>query len=57
MTDGLNRLFSNDIAPVRALRDLGLGLVDRAGPVKSALIRTAAGIAPNGPRLLSGLPI
>ena len=57
MTDGLNRLFSNDIAPVRALRDLGLGLVDRAGPIKSALIRTAAGIAPNGPRLLRGLPI
>ena len=57
MTDGLNRLFSNDVAPVRALRDLGLGLVDRAGPVKSALIRAAAGVAPGGPRLLSGLPI
>ncbi|UJW84451.1 FAD-dependent monooxygenase [Devosia sp. SL43] len=57
MTDGLNRLFSNDIAPVRALRDFGLGLVDRAGPVKSALIRTASGIAANGPKLLSGLPI
>ncbi|MFN3400442.1 MAG: FAD-dependent monooxygenase [Ferrovibrio sp.] len=57
MTDGLNRLFSNDIAPVRALRDFGLGLVDRAGPVKSALIRTASGISQSGPRLLSGLPI
>ena len=57
MTDGLNRLFSNDVAPVRALRDFGLGLVDRAGPVKSALIRAAAGVAPDGPRLLSGLPL
>lgn len=57
MTDGLNRLFSNDIAPVRALRDFGLGLVDRAGPVKSALIRTASGISGSGPKLLSGLPI
>ena len=57
MTDGLNRLFSNDVAPVRALRDFGLGLVDRAGPVKAALIRTAAGISPSGPKLLSGLPI
>lgn len=57
MTDGLNRLFSNDVAPVRALRDFGLGLVDRAGPVKSALIRTAAGISPSGPKLLSGLPL
>lgn len=57
MTDGLNRLFSNDVAPVRALRDFGLGLVDRAGPIKSALIRTASGISASGPRLLSGLPI
>lgn len=57
MTDGLNRLFSNDVAPVRALRDFGLGLVDRAGPVKAALIRSAAGISPSGPKLLSGLPL
>ena len=28
--DGLNRLFSNDNAPLRALRDLGLGIVDNA---------------------------
>lgn len=57
MTDTLNRLFSNDIAPVRALRDFGLGLVDRAGPVKSALIRAASGVSASGPKLLSGLPI
>lgn len=57
MTDGLNRLFSNDVAPVRALRDFGLGLVDRAGPVKAALIRTASGVSGNGPKLLAGLPI
>jgi len=57
MTDGLNRLFSNDVAPVRALRDFGLGLVDRAGPVKTALIRTAAGVSNGGPKLLSGLPL
>lgn len=55
VTDGMNRLFSNDAAPLRALRDFGLGLVDRALPVKSALIRAAAGTS--GPRLLSGLPI
>jgi 2-octaprenyl-6-methoxyphenol hydroxylase len=57
MTHGLNVLFSNDIAPVRAIRDFGLALVDRRGPAKSALIRTASGISQNGPRLLSGLPI
>lgn len=55
VTDGMNRLFSNDAAPVRALRDFGLGLVDRALPVKSALIRAATGAS--GPRLLNGLPI
>ena len=43
VTDNLNRLFSNDIAPVRALRDLGLGLVDRMPRLKSALITRAAG--------------
>lgn len=52
-TDGLNRLFSNDIAPVRALRDFGLSLVDRAGPVKEALIAQAAGA--RGAKLLKGV--
>lgn len=57
VTDGMNRLFSNDIAPVRALRDLGLGLVDRAGPAKAMLIRAASGLTADGPRLLRGLPV
>lgn len=57
VTDGMNRLFSNDVAPVRAVRDFGLGLVDRMAPVKDALIGRAAGIERGGPRLLSGLPI
>jgi 2-octaprenyl-6-methoxyphenol hydroxylase len=57
VTDGMNRLFSNDIAPVRALRDFGLGLVDRAEPVKTALIKAASGVGNTGPRLLSGMPI
>jgi 2-octaprenyl-6-methoxyphenol hydroxylase len=57
VTDSMNRLFSNEVAPVRALRDFGLGLVDRAEPVKAAMIRAAAGVGSNGPRLLSGLPI
>jgi 2-octaprenyl-6-methoxyphenol hydroxylase len=57
VTDGMNRLFSNDVAPVRALRDFGLGLVDRAGPIKSTLIRAAAGVGGGAPKLLSGMPI
>lgn len=57
VTDGMNRLFSNDVAPIRALRDFGLGLVDRAGPIKSTLIRAAAGVGNGSPKLLGGLPI
>jgi 2-octaprenyl-6-methoxyphenol hydroxylase len=57
VTDGMNRLFSNDVAPVRALRDLGLSLVDRTGSVKDAMIRAAAGVSASGPRLLSGQAI
>ena len=57
VTDGMNRLFSNDIAPVRALRDFGLGVVDRLPPVKDLLIARAAGLDRGGPRLLRGLPI
>jgi 2-octaprenyl-6-methoxyphenol hydroxylase len=57
VTDGMNRLFSNDVAPIRALRDFGLGLVDRAGPIKSTLIRAASGVGGGAPKLLSGMPI
>ena len=57
VTDGMNRLFSNDIAPVRAARDLGLGVVDRLPFVKSAMIRQAAAVGGHNPRLLSGQPI
>lgn len=56
-TDVLNRLFSNDLAPVRAVRDLGLGLVDRMPQLKSFFIRQAAGLAGPAPRLLRGDPI
>ena len=56
-TDGLNRLFSNDVPPVRALRDLGIGVVDRLGPVKSALMRHAAAVGGSEPRLMRGLSL
>ena len=53
-TDVLNRLFSNDIAPVRAVRDIGLGLVDRVPRLKEFFIRQASGLAGSTPRLLKG---
>jgi 2-octaprenyl-6-methoxyphenol hydroxylase len=52
--DGLNRLFSNDSVPLRAIRDLGLGLVDRAPGLKRFLVREAAGKTGDVPRLLKG---
>lgn len=56
VTDGMNRLFSNDVAPVRAARDFGLAVVDRMPVVKSAMIRQAAAVS-GGPKLLSGQPL
>ena len=53
-TDGLNRLFSNDFAPVRALRDLGLGIVDGIGPLRRFFMRHAGGDIGTLPRLLRG---
>ena len=53
-TDVLNRLFSNDIGPLRLVRDLGLGLVDRMPALKGYFIRQAAGLTGSTPRLLRG---
>jgi len=53
-TDGLNRLFSNDIAPLRMARDLGLGIVDRIGPMRRLFMRHAGGAVGKLPRLLKG---
>jgi 2-octaprenyl-6-methoxyphenol hydroxylase len=52
-TDLLNRLFSNDIAPLRMLRDLGLGMVDRMPALKRFFIGEAAAIGAM-PRLMRG---
>lgn len=54
VTDGLNRLFSNDIAPVRLVRDLGLAGVNRLPPVKRFLMRHAMGVVGDLPRLVRG---
>ncbi len=53
-TDGLNRLFSNDIAPLRALRDVGMGLVDAIGPARRFFMRHAGGDIGKLPRLMRG---
>jgi 2-octaprenyl-6-methoxyphenol hydroxylase len=52
--DGLNRLFSNDIAPLRFARDLGMGIVDRIGPMRRFFMRHAGGDVGRLPRLMRG---
>ena len=54
VTDVLNRLFSNDVAPVRIARDIGLGIVNKLPPVKKLLMRHAMGTVGDLPRLMRG---
>lgn len=53
-TDVLNRLFSNDMTPVRFVRDLGLGIADAIAPARRFFMRDAGGTAGHLPRLLRG---
>lgn len=53
-TNSLNMLFSNKSTLLRAVRDIGLGLVDRTPPLKELFIRQAAGLSGEVPRLLKG---
>jgi len=55
--DALNRLFSNDVAPLRFVRDLGLRIVDRAPQLKDMLISEAGGAGSGAPKLLQGLAL
>lgn len=54
ITDGLNRLFSNDVPAIRVARDVGLAAVNRMPPVKRFLMRHARGTVGSLPRLLKG---
>ena len=52
--DGFVRLFSNDIAPVRLARDIGMAAVNRIGPLRRAFMHEAGGATGDLPRLLRG---
>lgn len=47
-------LFSNDIAPLRLARGLGLAVVNRIGPARRFFMREAGGAVGDLPRLLRG---
>lgn len=56
-TDGLVRLFSNNILPIAALRNLGLLVVDLVPPLKKVFARHAMGFVGKLPRLGRGLKL
>jgi 2-octaprenyl-6-methoxyphenol hydroxylase len=57
ITDGLNRLFANDLLPLRLMRELGLAAVERIGPLKRFFMHHAMGLLGDLPRLMRGEPL
>lgn len=53
-TDGINRLFSNDSPTLRLIRDIGLGVTNALPGLRRGLIREAAGLTGELPRLAQG---
>ena len=56
-TDSINRLFSNDLGPMRTLRNLGMAALNRVPAAKRQIMAHAAGLTADRPRLLKGLPL
>jgi len=50
--DAMNRLFANDIAPLRLARDIGMGVVDKIGPLRRLFMREAGGDTGKLPSLM-----
>lgn len=55
-TESLNRLFSTNLGPVRAIRDIGLGLFNRLPGLKERAMREAQGAGRWAPRAFRGEP-
>ncbi|MGJ0491543.1 FAD-dependent monooxygenase [Methylobacter sp.] len=55
--DVFYRVFSNEILPVKFLRNLGLGLAERLSPAKNKVMRMAMGLEGNLPKLAKGKSI
>jgi len=53
-TDLLNRLFSNDIKPLRLVRGLGLAAVNRVPTLRRFFVRHAMGLVGDLPKLIRG---
>jgi len=55
--DVFYRVFSNQLLPVKILRNLGLGLAERILPAKNKVMRSAMGLEGNLPKLARGKSI
>lgn len=55
--DVFYQIFSNEIPPVKFLRNLGLGLAERILPAKNKVMRSAMGLEGRLPKLARGKPI
>ena len=56
-TDSVNRLFSNDNPALRAIRDIGMGVISATPKLRRTFIREAAGLTGDLPRLMQGQPL
>jgi 2-octaprenyl-6-methoxyphenol hydroxylase len=56
-TDGLVRLFSSPLRPIRELRNLGLLAFDLLPPAKAALSSLSTGGGGRIPKLARGVPL
>ncbi|MEE9339885.1 MAG: FAD-dependent monooxygenase [Methylococcaceae bacterium] len=54
LMDAFYRVFSNDILPIKFLRNMGLGLVERVAPAKNKVMRMAIGLEGNLPKMALG---
>lgn len=57
VTDGIDRLFANDLPPLKLARNLGLWMVERTPPLKRFFMRHAMGLVGELPRLMRGEPL
>ncbi|GAB6141481.1 FAD-dependent monooxygenase [Methylosoma difficile] len=55
--DVFYQVFSNEVAPLKFLRNLGLGLAERVLPAKNLLMRNAMGLEGKLPKLARGVAI
>ncbi len=55
--DAFYHVFSNEIPPVKLIRNIGLGLAERVWPAKNKVMRAAMGLEGALPKLARGQPI